>query len=168
MEDNDPEAKSVQVSTTQHPTDSTDEEEDEPLANPDPGRHRVSTSDLRNDGKNWNPWWANVYGGLPKRKTRDDRCNQCPTCRNVSKNGCGSKGDPIKCFGCINRTTCWKMLPCELWNEMEEAGHYAQFSLQAYDNPSPTNRVDLITRNPYRLDLEANNTMLRLPVHPVT
>ena len=68
MEDTDPEAKLVQVSTTQHTTDSTDEEEDELLANPDPGRHRVSTSDLRNDGKDWNPWWGTVYGGLPKRK----------------------------------------------------------------------------------------------------
>ena len=54
MEDHDPEAKSVQVTTTQHTTDSTEEEEDELLANLDPGRHRVSTSGLHNNGKDWN------------------------------------------------------------------------------------------------------------------
>ena len=59
------------------------------------------------------------------------------------------------------------MLPCERWNELEEAGHFAKFSLQGFDNPSADNRVDLITRNPYRLDLDTK-TMVRLRYHPIS
>ena len=59
------------------------------------------------------------------------------------------------------------MVPCERWNELEEASHFTKFSLQGFDNPSADNRVDLITRNPYRLDLDTK-AMVRLRYHPIS
>ena len=58
------------------------------------------------------------------------------------------------------------MSPCEAWAETDKAGYYAQFSLQAYEFASATNRVDLIRLGPYCLDLDVNGgTLLKLPAN---
>ena len=57
------------------------------------------------------------------------------------------------------------MLPCETWSKEAQAGFYAKFSCQAYDNPDPSNRVEFITRSSYRLDLDTQRIIL-LRSHP--
>ena len=69
-----------------------------------------------------------------------------------------------KCFGCQHQDICWGTFPCETLADEEKADFYAQFSLQAYEFPSATNRVDLIRLGPYRLDLDLNGgTLIRYP-----
>ena len=122
----------------------------------------MTLKDLRDYGRNGNPWWGRVYGGLPQRKTKNERCNRCPACKNVPRNGC-EKRDPNLCFGCFGHSTCWGMLPCERWNEEEEAGHYEKFSLPAYDSPSTKNRVDFITQKPVYHKVQESRESLGLP-----
>ena len=144
-----------------------EKEADDSARNPDPRRSHVSTSDPRNRGKNDDPWRRTVYGEPPERDPRTGRCNRCTTCKNVAKLGCTSQRDPNPCLGCLRRSPCWGMRPCEFWSLLEEGCHYSEFALQAYNNPSANNRVDLITQSPYRFDLDTKS-MLRLPYHPIT
>ena len=130
--------------------------------NPDSGRCHVSTSDPHSRDIPGNPWRRTIYEG-----PRAHRCQQCETCKTVSILGCTGRRDPNPCRGCLKHTPCWGTRPCERWSLLEESRHYSRIALQAYDNPSPSNRVDLLTQSPYRLDLESQS-VLRLPYHPIT
>ena len=107
----------------------------------------------RTDPYSWSysdaPWRKAIYNG-----PRESRCQRCEPCRTDPAFTCRNTRDPNPCYGCLQHAACWGARPCEQWHLLDESRHYAKLALQAYDNPSPSNRVDLLTQSPYRLNLE--------------
>ena len=149
-------------------TDSEDEDDDALLLYPGLHDPWVSTHEPVLHAGASPTWLQRINKRLGSHKTSDDRCKKCKACLGVLKNTC-AKQNTSPCGGCLKNHTCWGQLPCERWSETEKARHYAQFSLQAYHRPRLDARTDLITKSPYRLDLDLNNgTMLKLQTDPHT
>ena len=109
----------------------------------------------------------NYNWGLPVPTTKE-RCKICVPCLNLKGSTCRQKNETL-CYGCQHNNACWQQQPCECWEEPKKARYWANFALQAYSHPSPTNRVDLIVRAPYRLDLDLEGgKMLKLRYQPGT
>ena len=157
--------RAIRASAAPHLADPLEGKTDNSASTPDSIRHHVSTPATRIRGKIENTWRG--PGRPPDYDPREDRCNRCPACKNAAKLSCVNQRDPNLCLGCSSQSLCWGTRPCELWSILEEARHHTRFSIQAYDNPSVSNRVDLITRTPYRFDL-GTKTTIRLPYHPIT
>ena len=126
------------------------------------GPHHEGTPDLQGKHNPGDPWRLTTYGG-----PYTGRCLRCTTCENITKLGCFGQQATNPCSGCLGRSPCWGSRPCVLWSMLEEGRHYSRFALQAYDNPSASNRVDLLTQSPYRLDFDSRVTV-RLRHHPIT